>query len=94
MLSWWEGWIGGKAFEINMFLISQILYRYDFLGDGSTTTGGPIMRPSLLPWNGVYSNIAYNAHPCKPNAQTESYVCDQIYEHRPAWFLLRIHRVQ
>jgi len=56
----------------NIILVSGLDWNYDYLGKGGSTTGGPIARPSLLPWNGM-ANIAYSFHPYQHGA-----CCGQI----------------
>jgi len=53
----------------NMIIVSGLDWNYDYLGKGGSTTGGPIARPSLLPWysSGV-QNVAYALHPYQHGA--------------------------
>jgi hypothetical protein len=46
----------------NVIIVSGLDYGYDYYGDGTTTNGGPIVRPSLLTW-ASRANIAYSFHP-------------------------------
>jgi len=56
----------------NIILVSGLDWNYDYLGKGGSSTGGPIARPSLLPWTSV-ANIGYSFHPYQHGA-----CCGQI----------------
>jgi aryl-phospho-beta-D-glucosidase BglC (GH1 family) len=45
----------------NVIIVTGLDWNYDYLGVG-TTTGGPIVNPSLIKWQGV-QNVAYALHP-------------------------------
>jgi len=48
----------------NMIVVSGLDWSYDWKGKGGSSTGGPIDRPSLLPWvTSKVPNIAYALHP-------------------------------
>jgi len=51
----------------NIILVSGLDWNYDYLGKGGSSTGGPIARPSLIPWKGV-ANIGYSFHPYQHGA--------------------------
>jgi hypothetical protein len=53
----------------NMILVTGLDWNYDYLGAGGSSTGGPIARPSLLPWysRGV-KNVGYSLHPYQHGA--------------------------
>jgi len=47
----------------NTIVVTGLDWNYDYLGKGGSSTGGPIARPSLLPWYPSVQNIAYSLHP-------------------------------
>jgi len=57
----------------NVILVNGLDWAYDYKGKGGTSTGGPIDRPSLLPWYPSVQNIAYALHPYQHGA-----CCGQI----------------
>merc|ERR1719481_1034040 len=69
----WEFWaeLMGESIEVvratgneNVVIVSGMDWGYDYYGDGTAETGGPIVRPGeLLPWVGNHENIAYSLHP-------------------------------
>jgi len=57
----------------NTIVVTGLDWNYDYLGKGGSSTGGPIARPSLLPWYPSVQNIAYSLHPYQHGA-----CCGQI----------------
>jgi hypothetical protein len=57
----------------NTIVVTGLDWNYDYLGKGGSSTGGPIARPSLLPWYPSVQNVAYSMHPYQHGA-----CCGQI----------------
>ena len=59
--------IRDEAKATNIIVVSGFDFNYDYLGDGSSTTGGPIARPALVRWQGAAAtpvpNVAFSFHP-------------------------------
>ena len=56
----------------NMILVTGMDFNYDYFGDGTTKTGGPIVRHELVPWGPAgpraVKNVAYSFHPYQHGA--------------------------
>ncbi len=65
------GVIRDRAQADNILIVNGLDFAYDYVGDGTSETGGPAVRPELMPWSvgpTARENIAFALHPYQHGA--------------------------